>query len=115
MGESTSEVELRWSVTRDLWTGVQPDLSVLMQPIREANRRFADYPGRVQALIVAALPDRYRRQARPHSAPHFRDRPTMKPAMMRITSLAEAADSYGTCAVTDRFGPNSRRHIHLAV
>ena len=65
MGESTSEVDLRWGLTRDLWTAVQPDLSVLMDPIRRANREFADRPGEVQALIVAALADRYRRHAPP--------------------------------------------------
>jgi cytochrome c-type biogenesis protein CcmF len=65
MGESTSEVDLRWGVTRDLWTAVQPDLRVLMDPIRRANRQFADSPGRVQALIVAALAERYRTHAPP--------------------------------------------------
>jgi cytochrome c-type biogenesis protein CcmF len=65
MGESTSEVDLRWGVTRDLWTAVQPDLSILMDPIRRANRDFADRPGEIQALIVAALADRYRRHAPP--------------------------------------------------
>jgi cytochrome c-type biogenesis protein CcmF len=65
MGESTSEVDLRWGVTRDLWTAVQPDLKVLIDPIREANRKFASSPNDVQALIVAAIADRYRRQAPP--------------------------------------------------
>ena len=65
MGESTSEVDLRWGVTRDLWTAVQPDLSVLMEPIRRANREFADTDGPTQALIVAALAERYRRHAPP--------------------------------------------------
>jgi cytochrome c-type biogenesis protein CcmF len=65
MGESTSEVDLRWGVTRDLWTAVQPDLSILMEPIRRANREFADANGETQALIVAALADRYRRHAPP--------------------------------------------------
>ena len=65
MGESTSEVDLRWGVTRDLWTAVQPDLSILMDPIRRANRQFADANGDTQALIVAALAERYRRHAPP--------------------------------------------------
>jgi cytochrome c-type biogenesis protein CcmF len=65
MGESTSEVDLRWGVTRDLWTAVQPDLSVLMDPIRRANRDFTGRSGEVQALIVAAIADRYRRHAPP--------------------------------------------------
>jgi cytochrome c-type biogenesis protein CcmF len=65
MGESTSEVDLRWGLTRDLWTAVQPDLSVLIDPIKRANRDFAGRSGEVQALIVAAIADRYRRQAPP--------------------------------------------------
>jgi cytochrome c-type biogenesis protein CcmF len=65
MGESTSEVDLRWGLTRDLWTAVQPDLSVLMEPIKRANRDFAGRSGEVQALIVAAIADRYRRHAPP--------------------------------------------------
>jgi cytochrome c-type biogenesis protein CcmF len=65
MGESTSEVGLRWGLTRDLWTAVQPDLSILMDPIRRANRDFSGRSGEVQALIVAAIADRYRRHAPP--------------------------------------------------
>ena len=65
MGESTSEVDLRWGVTRDLWTAVQPDLSILMDPIRRANRQFADADGETQAIIVAAIAERYRRHAPP--------------------------------------------------
>jgi cytochrome c-type biogenesis protein CcmF len=65
MGESTSEVDLRWGVARDLWTAVQPDLSVLMEPIRVANRRFAGASDEVQAVVVAAIAERYRRHAPP--------------------------------------------------
>jgi cytochrome c-type biogenesis protein CcmF len=65
MGESTSEVDLRWGVTRDLWTAVQPDLSVLAEPIRRANREFPETNAETQALIVAALTERYRRHAPP--------------------------------------------------
>ncbi|HEX8645809.1 MAG TPA: cytochrome c-type biogenesis CcmF C-terminal domain-containing protein [Thermoleophilaceae bacterium] len=65
MGESTSEVDLRWGVTRDLWTAVAPDLSILMEPIKRANREFADADGETQAVIVAAIAERYRRHAPP--------------------------------------------------
>jgi cytochrome c-type biogenesis protein CcmF len=58
-GESTSEVGLEPGATRDIWTAVQPDLRVLNAPLREANRRFADAPGDVQALVIAALSERY--------------------------------------------------------
>ena len=53
-GESTSEVGLRAGVTRDLWTAIQPDIGPLMPIIAEANRRFAEAPGDVQALVIAA-------------------------------------------------------------
>ncbi|TMM12794.1 MAG: heme lyase CcmF/NrfE family subunit [Actinobacteria bacterium] len=64
-GDSTSEVDLRWGLRRDVWTAIQPDLSSLMGPIREANRKFGNAPGRVQALIIAALAQRYGNQAPP--------------------------------------------------
>ena len=38
---------------------MQPDLRVLNQPIREANRRFGDAPPKLQALLIAALAQRY--------------------------------------------------------
>ena len=40
-GEPTSEVDVRWGLSRDLWFAVQPDLSKLTPAIREANRRFS--------------------------------------------------------------------------
>ncbi len=64
-GESTSEVGLAPGATRDIWTAVQPDLRLLNAPLREANRRFADAPGDVQALVIAALSERYVRRAPP--------------------------------------------------
>jgi cytochrome c-type biogenesis protein CcmF len=64
-GESTSEVALRWGLRRDLWTAVQPDLRTLIEPIREANEKFADQGPDVQALILAALVQRYERTAPP--------------------------------------------------
>jgi cytochrome c-type biogenesis protein CcmF len=61
-GESTSEVGLRSGFSRDVWTAMQPDLRVLNAPIREANRRFADAPPRVQGVLIAALAQRYLNQ-----------------------------------------------------
>ncbi|MBV9213224.1 MAG: heme lyase CcmF/NrfE family subunit [Actinobacteria bacterium] len=63
MGDSTSEVDLRWGLRRDVWSAIQPDLTSLIAPIRVADRRFANAPGRVQALIIAALAERYRTHA----------------------------------------------------
>jgi cytochrome c-type biogenesis protein CcmF len=47
-------------MTRDFWLAVRPDIASLEAPIREADRKFGDAPGDVQALIVAALAERYR-------------------------------------------------------
>ena len=59
-GEATSEVDVRWGLHRDLWTAVRPDISQLEGPIQEANRKFADSSGDVQAVVIAAIAERYR-------------------------------------------------------
>jgi cytochrome c-type biogenesis protein CcmF len=64
-GESTSEVDVRWGLRRDVWTAVQPDLRALERPIREANARFGDSDGDVQALVIAAIAERYRTEPPP--------------------------------------------------
>ena len=58
-GEATSEVDVRWGLRRDLWAAVRPDIGALDGPIREANAKFGDSNGDVQALIIAAIADRY--------------------------------------------------------
>ena len=65
-GESTSEVGLRAGLRRDLWTAVSPDVGALKPFIDEADRRFANAPPRVQALLVGTLAARY--QAKPPPA-----------------------------------------------
>jgi cytochrome c-type biogenesis protein CcmF len=64
-GEATSEVDVRWGVRRDFWLAVRPDIGSLEKPIREADAKFADSPGDVQALIIAALAERYRNDPPP--------------------------------------------------
>ena len=64
-GEATSEVDVRWGLRRDFWLAVRPDISALEGPIREADSQFADAAGDVQAVIVAALSERYRRDPPP--------------------------------------------------
>ena len=66
-GEATSEVDVRWGLSRDLWTAVRPDLRTLEAPIREGDRRFADHDPAVQGLVVASLVERYRRNPPPAS------------------------------------------------
>jgi cytochrome c-type biogenesis protein CcmF len=60
-GNATSEVSQTWGLDKDVWTAVQPDLTALQRPIRVADRRFGRSPGDVQALVIAALTDRYTR------------------------------------------------------
>jgi cytochrome c-type biogenesis protein CcmF len=64
-GEATSEVDVRWGLRRDMWLAVRPDLASLEGPIREADRRFSDSPGDVQALVIAALAERYQNRPPP--------------------------------------------------
>ena len=64
-GESTSEVGLDGGVTRDVWTAMQPDLRVLNRAIREGNRLARDLPPEAQAVMIAALTERYVRRAPP--------------------------------------------------
>jgi cytochrome c-type biogenesis protein CcmF len=66
-GEATSEVDVRWGLRRDLWMAIRPEIGSLEGPIREADRRFASSPTDVQAFIIAALADRYRRDPPPAS------------------------------------------------
>ena len=65
-GEATSEVDLRWGLSHDLWSAVRPDLTVLDAPIKEADRRFGGPQFRdAQGMIVGLLAERYRTQAPP--------------------------------------------------
>lgn len=64
-GEATSEVGLSSNLRRDVWTAVQPNLSLLAGPIRKANRRFEDSPPQVQAVVIAALAELYSSKAPP--------------------------------------------------
>lgn len=64
-GEATSEVDVRWGLLGDFWVAVQPDLRTLEEPIAEADARFAQSSGDVQAVIVAALAERFSSSASP--------------------------------------------------
>ena len=72
-GEATSEVDVRWGLRRDFWAAVRPDIGALDGPIREANAKFGNSNGDVQALIIAAIADRYAQRSRPDGhVPHDR-------------------------------------------
>lgn len=64
-GEATSEIGLRQSLGRDIWVAMQPDVKSLAPLVLEANRRFADAPGRIQGAVVAAIARQYARQTNP--------------------------------------------------
>jgi cytochrome c-type biogenesis protein CcmF len=59
MGEATSEVDVRWGLSRDLWFAVQPDLARLMPAIREADKRFAGVSPELQARLITAIAESY--------------------------------------------------------
>ena len=50
-GEATSEVDLRWGLSQDLWLAVQPDLRKLKGPIRRGN----DLPERFAGQAIVAI------------------------------------------------------------
>jgi cytochrome c-type biogenesis protein CcmF len=58
-GESTSEVALRWGVRSDLWTAIQPDLSILQKPVAMADQRFGSADPQVQGTILRAIGQMY--------------------------------------------------------
>ncbi|MEA2332422.1 MAG: cytochrome c-type biosis protein CcmF [Thermoleophilaceae bacterium] len=64
-GEATSEVDVRWGARRDFWLAVRPDLVSLEEPIARADRRFADSPGQVQAIVIRTLAELYRQDPPP--------------------------------------------------
>jgi cytochrome c-type biogenesis protein CcmF len=64
-GQATSEVGLRAGLRRDLWTAIEPDLQPLEPLIRRADQRFSDARPQLQAFLIAAIAERYRRQPPP--------------------------------------------------
>jgi cytochrome c-type biogenesis protein CcmF len=58
-GESTSEVALRWGVRSDLWTAIQPDLSILQKPVAMADQRFGNADPKVKGTILQAIGQMY--------------------------------------------------------
>ncbi|MBN1528289.1 MAG: heme lyase CcmF/NrfE family subunit [Thermoleophilaceae bacterium] len=59
-GEATSEVDVRWGLRKDFWLAVRPDLNELTPAIRKGDREFSKSPTDVQAIVIAALAERYR-------------------------------------------------------
>ncbi|HEX2160952.1 MAG TPA: cytochrome c-type biogenesis CcmF C-terminal domain-containing protein, partial [Thermoleophilaceae bacterium] len=64
-GEATSEVDVRWGLRRDLWAAVRPDIAELEPAIREADAKFSASRDDVQAIVIAAIVERYREDAPP--------------------------------------------------
>ena len=62
-GESTSEIDIDTSATRDVWVAVQPDMEILRAAIEQADRRFPDATAETQAVILSALVERYVRRS----------------------------------------------------
>jgi len=66
-GPATSEVDLKWGATRDFWIAMIPNTGPLNAPIAVANRKFASSNPNVQAVIMAAIVQRYATHAPPAS------------------------------------------------
>jgi cytochrome c-type biogenesis protein CcmF len=64
-GEATSEVDVQWSLRRDVWLAVRPDLVSLAEPIARADREFSQSPGDVQALVIGTIAQLYRQDPPP--------------------------------------------------
>jgi cytochrome c-type biogenesis protein CcmF len=64
-GEANSDVDIRWGLRRDFWLAVRPDLVSLEQPIARADRKFANSPSQVQAIVIRTLAELYRQQPPP--------------------------------------------------
>jgi cytochrome c-type biogenesis protein CcmF len=64
-GEATSEVDVRWGLRRDFWLAIRPDLVSLEKAIARADRKFADSPGQVQAIVIRTLAELYRQEPPP--------------------------------------------------
>jgi cytochrome c-type biogenesis protein CcmF len=62
-GDSTSELGLRASLTRDIWTAAQPDLSAVEPLIKDADERFPDANAELEGFIVSTVVRRYTRDA----------------------------------------------------
>src|SRR5215212_548606 len=59
-GEPTSEVDVRWGLSRDLWFAVQPDLASLIPAIREADRKFGKPEfAKYQGILIATIAKSY--------------------------------------------------------
>ncbi len=58
-GDSTSELGLRASLTRDIWTAAQPDLSAVEPMIKDADRRFPDASSQLEGFVVSTVVRRY--------------------------------------------------------
>ncbi len=64
-GEATSEVDVRWGLRKDFWLAVRPDLADLDAAIKKGDKDFANSPPDVQAIVIAAVTERYRRDPPP--------------------------------------------------
>jgi cytochrome c-type biogenesis protein CcmF len=64
-GEANSDVAIRWGLRRDFWLAVRPDLTALDKPIARADRKFANSPAQVQAIVIRTLAELYRQQPPP--------------------------------------------------
>ena len=59
----TSELGLRSSLSRDIWTAAQPDLSAVEPAIKDADRRFPHADAQLEGFLVSTVVRRYLQSA----------------------------------------------------
>ena len=64
-GQPTSEVDLEWGLTEDLWVAIQPDVQAIAERFQAADRRFPDAGLREQAAALGQIPALYRESPPP--------------------------------------------------
>jgi cytochrome c-type biogenesis protein CcmF len=59
-GQPTSEVDLEWGLTEDLWVAIQPDVQAIADRFAAADRKFPDAGVDAQAAALGQVPGLYR-------------------------------------------------------
>jgi cytochrome c-type biogenesis protein CcmF len=64
-GQPTSEVDLEWGLTEDLWVAIQPDVQAIADRFAAADRKFPDADVAAQAAALGEVPALYRESPPP--------------------------------------------------
>ena len=64
-GQPTSEVDLEWGLTEDLWVAIQPDVQAIADRFEAADRQFPNADVDAQAAALGQIPGLYRESPPP--------------------------------------------------